>query len=182
MAVLDFQSLYPSIMISHNYCYSTCLGDIDEVWNYAGKRLGMVKDYRANYDFLGISPSEDDINAKVFVAPNRVAYLRSSVRQGVIPKLLDEFLQTRIMFKQSAKLYKDNRRIQRILDFRQMALKLFMNVTYGYTAASCTGRMPCSDIADSIVGTGRHILEKAIKMIDGMDGLKVIYGDTGMIR
>lgn len=146
----------------------------------SGRKLGMLTEWQANYEFLGISPTAEDIMSKIYVAPNRVAYLRKSVRQGVVPKLLEEFLQTRIMFKQSAKLYKDNRRIQRILDFRQLALKMFMNTTYGYTAASCTGRMPCSDIADSIVGTGRHILEKAIKMIDGMSGLKVIYGDTGI--
>ena len=42
LVVLDFQSLYPSIMIAYNYCYSTCLGRVDP---YMGKnKLGIIED------------------------------------------------------------------------------------------------------------------------------------------
>jgi DNA polymerase zeta len=40
-----------------------------------------------------------------------------------------------------------------------------MNVVYGYTGASFSGRMPCSDIADSVVETGRTILKNSISYI-----------------
>ena len=41
-----------------------------------------------------------------------------------------------------------------------------MNVTYGYTGASFTGRMPSGDVADSIVETGRFILQQVIDYIN----------------
>lgn len=47
------------------------------------------------------------------------------------------------MIKNSSKLYhKDS--IKSILKERQLALKLFMNVMFGYTGATFSGRMPCS--------------------------------------
>jgi hypothetical protein len=58
----------------------------------------------------------------------------------------------------------------------RFGLKLLANVTYGYTAAvnppslvfnskGFSGRMPCADIADSIVQTGREALERAIRSL-----------------
>jgi len=46
-----------------------------------------------------------------------------------------------------------------------MALKLFMNVMYGYTGASFSGRMPACDIADTVVETGRVLLKNCMRYI-----------------
>jgi DNA polymerase zeta len=53
-------------------------------------------------------------------------------------------------------------------------------VTYGYTSATFSGRMPCIEIADSIVQTGRETLEKAQELIHSrLDwDATVVYGDT----
>lgn len=44
-------------------------------------------------------------------------------------------------------------------------LKLIANVTYGYTAANFSGRMPCVEVGDSVVAKGRETLERAIKLV-----------------
>ena len=64
-----------------------------------------------------------------------------------------------------------------------MALKQFMNVLFGYTGASWTGRMPCSEIADAVVSTARKVLLTTIQKIEGtMEWYaEVIYGDTDSV-
>ena len=70
--------------------------------------------------------------------------------------------------------------LQRTLDARQLGLKLIANVTYGYTGANYSGRMPCVDVADSIVAKGRETLQRAIQLVNQTRkwNAKVIYGDT----
>ncbi|KAH8743089.1 hypothetical protein F5883DRAFT_634477 [Diaporthe sp. PMI_573] len=132
LLVLDFQSLYPSVMIAYNLCYSTFLGRIVEI------------------------------------------------RKSLLAKMLTEILETRVMVKSGMKQDREDKTLQQLLNNRQLALKLLANVTYGYTSASFSGRMPCSEIADSIVQTGRETLERAIAYIHSVEkwGAEVVYGDT----
>ncbi|KAJ3178228.1 DNA polymerase zeta [Gaertneriomyces sp. JEL0708] len=170
--VLDFQSLYPSVMIAYNYCYSTCLGRVQSVGEK--HQLGVLDDYEVSADF--VQEFKDHLN----ISPNGLAFVKPHIREGVLRRMLTELLDTRVMVKQSMKLYRTDRSLLRILDARQLGLKFLANVTYGYTGASFSGRMPCVDIADAIVQTGRATLERAIDLIESTDkwGAKVVYGDT----
>lgn len=70
--------------------------------------------------------------------------------------------------------------LHRTLNDRQLGLKLVANVTYGYTSASFSGRMPNAHLADAIVQTGRETLEAAIEMVHQRREwrARVVYGDT----
>ncbi|KAK3127981.1 hypothetical protein QOZ80_7AG0580980 [Eleusine coracana subsp. coracana] len=147
VVVLDFQSLYPSMIIAYNLCYSTCL----------------------------------EMKNQLLLTPNGVLYVQPEVRKGVLPRLLEEILSTRIMVKQAMKkLCPSQQVLQRIFNARQLALKLIANVTYGYTAAGFSGRMPCAELADSIVQCGRRTLETAISFVNQhpLWNARVVYGDT----
>ncbi|KAF2741562.1 hypothetical protein EJ04DRAFT_571630 [Polyplosphaeria fusca] len=171
LLVLDFQSLYPSVMIAYNYCYSTCLGRIA---SWRGRNKMGFTDFKREPQLLELV--KDYIN----VSPNGMMYVKPEMRKSLLAKMLGEILETRVMVKSGMKADKDDKTLQQLLNNRQLALKLLANVTYGYTSASFSGRMPCSEIADSIVQTGRETLEKAIALIHSIDrwGAEVVYGDT----
>ncbi|CAH7675446.1 hypothetical protein PPACK8108_LOCUS10462 [Phakopsora pachyrhizi] len=171
LVVLDFQSLYPSIMIAYNYCYSTCLGRVQpfrginklgtSILNLPDGLITLLKDH-------------------IIVSPNGLMFTKQKVRKSILSKMLSEILDTRIMVKQSMKIFKDDKGLTKMMNSRQLGLKLLANVTYGYTSASFSGRMPCVEIADAIVQTGRETLEKAIEHIHSVKewDAKVVYGDT----
>ncbi|KIP11956.1 hypothetical protein PHLGIDRAFT_510248 [Phlebiopsis gigantea 11061_1 CR5-6] len=171
LVVLDFQSLYPSVMIAYNYCYSTCLG---RVVNFKGQNKFGVTDLKLPPGIL------DTLKDYIQISPNGMVFVKSVVRKGLLGRMLTELLDTRVMVKQAMKGVKDDKALYRVLEARQLSLKFIANVTYGYTSATFSGRMPAVEIADAIVQTGRETLEKAIRLIDATPkwGAKVVYGDT----
>uniref|UniRef100_A0A8C7PPN6 DNA polymerase zeta catalytic subunit n=1 Tax=Oncorhynchus mykiss TaxID=8022 RepID=A0A8C7PPN6_ONCMY len=173
MVVLDFQSLYPSIVIAYNYCYSTCLGHVES--------MGTPDEFKFGCTSLRVPPELlYQLRNDITISPNGIAFVKPTVRKGVLPSMLDEILNTRFMVKRSMKTYKQDKALMRLLDARQLGLKLIANVTFGYTAAHYSGRMPSVEVGDSIVHKARETLERAIKLVNDTKkwGAHVVYGDT----
>ncbi|XP_066564799.1 DNA polymerase delta catalytic subunit [Amia ocellicauda] len=162
ITTLDFSSLYPSIMMAHNLCYTTLLQP------GATERLGLS--------------SEDFIKT-----PTGDHFVKSSVRKGLLPEILENLLSARKKAKAELKRETDPFK-QQVLDGRQLALKISANSVYGFTGAQ-VGKLPCLEISQSVTGFGRQMIEKTKQLVEskytvanGYQGdAKVIYGDTDSV-
>ena len=175
--VLDFQSLYPSMVMAYNLCYSTLVGHTDA--SGVAQSLGVISKSKSRSFIGGEIPLED-----LVFSPNGSLFTSEKVRKGVLPRMLQEILDTRQMLKRAMKkLPSKEKALYRLLNSRQFALKLLANVTYGYAAAGFSGRMPCAELADAIVQFGRVTMESTIKMVEQNPkwDAKVVYGDTDSI-
>lgn len=160
VATLDFASLYPSIMMAHNLCYST-----------------LVPSYRAKH-----FNQEDLIRT-----PNGDLFVKQSTKKGLLPLILEELIAARKRARQE--LAKTTDPFQKaVLDGRQLALKISANSVYGFTGAQ-VGQLPCLAISSSVTAYGRVMIEATkdyvLKKYNKENGYKfdsqVIYGDTDSV-
>lgn len=188
--VLDFKGMYPSLIVAHNISFDTCLGHFRRTLPGPRCQMGV----RTGSWQLGTGGAtsaaafessvleEPSSDSPVRVAASGSLFVSPKLRQGLLPLMLAEVLQLRAETKRLAKQSSTSPAMAKRLEHKQFALKYFANVTYGYSSASFSGRMPCSEIADSIVATGRRALEEAANFIEATwPGAKVIYGDTDSV-
>ncbi|KAF1744026.1 hypothetical protein MXB_3755 [Myxobolus squamalis] len=160
IATLDFVSLYPSIMITYNLCYTTLLTPTQ----------------------AGQMDPEDYTHT-----PCGSYFVKKHIRPGILPSILQNLLDARKNAKQLLRIEKDPMK-RKVYDGRQLAIKLSANSVYGFTGAQA-GRLPCLEISGSTTAFGRSMIEQTKDFVESKycrvngypNDSTVIYGDTDSV-
>ena len=155
IAVLDFKSMYPSIMIGQNICYTT--------------RIDPAQ------------PDQPAVDEPVYTAPTGARFRHQSVRKGLVPRLLEDLMAQRDVHKAALKVAKQEGNIQQesFHDAMQYAVKILMNTFYGVFASGFY-RFTHRDLGSSITAWARHNIKAIIAQLEE-EGHGVVYSDTDSI-
>ena len=147
IAILDFKSMYPSIMISNNICHTTRVDRADE-------------------------------STEVHQSPSGTKFLKKEVREGLVPRLLEDLMAQRDHHKTMMKsVTEESERM--FHDQMQFAVKILMNTFYG-VFASAFYRFTHQDIGSAITAWARSNIKKIINDLEE-EGHPVVYSDTDSI-
>ena len=151
VVVLDFKSMYPSIMISNNICSTTLVKDDNEDETHS------------------VSPTTN------------TRYISKEERLGLVPQLLDGLMQSRDIHKAAlAKANEEGDEEEAFLqDQLQYAVKILMNSFYGVFASNFY-RFTHPSLGASITEWARHNIKSIISKVED-EGHSVVYSDTDSI-
>ncbi|RUO96508.1 DNA polymerase family B-domain-containing protein [Jimgerdemannia flammicorona] len=149
--LLDFNSLYPSIIQEYNICFTT-----------VQRGENLVRD-------IICSDAEDQIPD----VPD------AALQQGLLPRVIRSLVDRRRAVKSLMKNPKLSPAEMIQLDIRQKALKLTANSMYGCLGFAHS-RFYAKPLAMLITYKGREILQNTVDLAEGQN-LNVIYGDTDSI-
>lgn len=154
ITALDFEALYPSIMMAHNLCYST-----------------YVMDERLYGNIPGVTYETFNIGDRTYKFAQGVSSL--------LPAILLELKQFRKKAKKDMAAATGG--MKEVYNGKQLAYKISMNSVYGFTGAG-KGILPCVPIASTTTCRGREMIEETKNYVEAnFPGAKVRYGDTDSV-
>ena len=153
ITALDFASLYPSIMMAHNLCYSTLVMDERRYGNIPG------------------------VEYETFTLASGKSYKFAQNVPSLLPTILAELKQFRKQAKKDMATA-TTQGMKEVYNGKQLAYKISMNSCYGFTGAA-RGMLPCVAIASSVTFKGRSMIEETKNYVEAnFPGANVRYGDS----
>ncbi|WBY56029.1 DNA polymerase alpha catalytic subunit A [Plasmodium yoelii yoelii] len=175
---LDFNSLYPSIIIEYNICFSTFNmknylalsgSTSEEIQEETGKR--NIIDYNdSDVNNLDKDDQVGDIS--------NIDYF-DKTKPGILPSILKQLVEKRAFIKKLIASEK-NKEKKELLLVQSLSIKLISNSIYG-CLGNTHNRFYAKYIASYITQKGRNLLQHTKFKVEKEFNLKVVYGDTDSI-
>lgn len=162
LATLDFNSLYPTIMIHFNVSHDTFVG--------------------TNIEDLPPGLTWDDVN-KINVTEEKYhIFVKKHIREGSFPALLRVLLESRSQKKKQMKVEANKDDPDQViidnLDAEQLCLKVIANSGYGLLGAREGGKLPLPEGAESVTAMGRKLITDVVEELKRRYNAQIIYGDS----
>lgn len=204
IAILDFKSLYPSIMITYNICHSTFRSNDDTRVKDEDCHIAQWSEHiRCEHD-PEYKNKKKRKGESVYCGDHKYRFIKQDgeKNKGLLPLLLEELLSERKRVKKQMFVYENKweelklksesdgltkeeekemdwvYKKASVLDARQLAVKVSSNSAYGFMGA-LTGYFPLVAGAASVTYYGRDSINKTISMVEStFPPAEVIYGDS----
>lgn len=144
VVISDYSSLYPSLIMKNNICYTTVITN------------NSIPD---NLETMNIIKDEDGKLLGRFIKPH--------ILKGIMPSILESLMSERKNAKAEMKKYEKGTSNYLTWDSEQNATKILMNSFYGFTGEQ-KAKLYFYALAASVTGSGQKQIKHTIKMIDGI--------------
>lgn len=173
----DFKSLYPTVMMAYNICYTTLVPpELENV--VPDEDCHVIEwDEEEKTDDKEDDDSSDEENGNTEKKKKMLHFRYKFVKEpkGIIPQLLEQLINQRDEVRKRQKYEKDPV-AKIVLDRRQLALKISANSMYGGLGAE-TGKLPLKEAAAAVTAKSRESILRVNSYIENK-GRMVVYGDS----
>jgi DNA polymerase elongation subunit (family B) len=198
VTTLDFASLYPSIMLAHNLCYSTWVHPEDqhrlrpEQMEYAPFARGGASGACFVRAVPAVAAAAAGGGAGAGIGTNKTTKTTNTAAEaatrGLLPQLLKQVLSARTQAKRDKKAcgLRGDETGAAVMDGRQLALKVVANSVYGFLSAFILRNV---EIGATVTYYGRLGITETTDITEAyfckrngfaLDA-SVVYGDTDSI-
>jgi DNA polymerase elongation subunit (family B) len=166
-AILDFGSLYPSIIAGNEICF---------------RRLCVSSDMDDNDIYTKMYIPINDFESVVFITGKRNVDTGDVIpTPTILPQMIKEVVQERTNVKN--KLREEKNEFKRaILSAKQLSCKVFQNSVYGFLGVDekyCY--ISCRVLMNVVCAIGRFMIQHVADVVEQKYNGVIVYGDTDSI-